>query len=306
MEKSMNHQIPEKKQFLTSAAWIIMLAVSMLPDAIFQEITGGRPAWLIWVKISLLAVLIGGSMILDRIRPLRNYIILILAIFAFEEAVSHIRVMSWWQDLFGEPADTFSAGMLSIQSGRLLVTFLMIGTLALLGYSKKDFFLTPGNLKAKIKPVRWLGFPKADPWTSFGGQFAIYISLGTLLFLILAGKPSLSAVKLTLPVIPMILLLAAMNAFSEEMTYRASLLAGLEPVLGYRQSLWITAAFFGIAHYFGVPYGIPGVIMASFLGWMMGKAMLETRGMFWAWLIHFLQDILIFFFMAMGTVVPGG
>jgi len=62
----------------------------------------------------------------------------------------------------------------------------------------------------------------------------------------------------------------------------------------------------GIGHYFGVPYGVVGVIMASFLGWMLGKAMLETRGFFWAWLIHFVQDVLIFTFMAAGSITPGG
>jgi membrane protease YdiL (CAAX protease family) len=105
--------------------------------------------------------------------------------------------------------------------------------------------------------------------------------------------------------LPMVLLLAAMNAFSEEMTYRASLLAGLEPTLGWRQSLWITALFFGLGHYFGVPYGPLGVAMSTFLGWILGKAMLETRGFFWAWFIHFLQDVLIFSFMAAGSIATG-
>ena len=48
------------------------------------------------------------------------------------------------------------------------------------------------------------------------------------------------------------------------------------------------------------------VVMAGLLGWLLGKAMLETRGFFWAWFIHFLQDVLIFSFMAIGSIVPGG
>ncbi len=54
------------------------------------------------------------------------------------------------------------------------------------------------------------------------------------------------------------------------------------------------AAFFGFAHYYGMPNGIVGVLMAGVLGWLLGKSMLETRGLFWAWFIHFCQDILIF------------
>jgi membrane protease YdiL (CAAX protease family) len=90
------------------------------------------------------------------------------------------------------------------------------------------------------------------------------------------------------------------------MTYRASMLATLEPVVGPLQALWNSALFFGISHYFGVPYGVVGVIMAAFLGWMLGKAMLETRGLAWAWFIHFIQDVLIFAFIAAGSIAPGG
>jgi hypothetical protein len=30
----------------------------------------------------------------------------------------------------------------------------------------------------------------------------------------------------------------------------------------------------------------------------MGKSMVETGGFFWAWFIHFLQDVVVFFFLA--------
>jgi hypothetical protein len=196
--------------------------------------------------------------------------------------------------------------MLGIQLGRLLVSLIVIGVLFSLGYRRRDFFLVPGRLRAPMKPVRWLGFPKPDPWTRFGGQFSIYISLGVLAFLILGGRPSWSSFVRAAPTLTMVPLLAAMNAFSEEMTYRASLMAGLEPAVGEQAALWSTAVFFGIGHYFGVPYGVVGVVMATFLGWMLGKAMLETRGFFWAWFIHLIQDVLIFSFMAAGSITPGG
>ncbi|HEY3310824.1 MAG TPA: CPBP family intramembrane glutamic endopeptidase [Anaerolineales bacterium] len=97
-----------------------------------------------------------------------------------------------------------------------------------------------------------------------------------------------------------------MNAFSEEMNYKASFLAVTHQILGKRQSLLVMAAYFGIGHYYGVPYGVVGVLMAAFLGWLLGKSMLETRGFAWAWFIHFLQDVLIFSFMAIGAVKAGG
>jgi membrane protease YdiL (CAAX protease family) len=106
--------------------------------------------------------------------------------------------------------------------------------------------------------------------------------------------------------LPLIVMLAAMNAFSEELNYRAGLLASLHDVVGTRHALAMTAVVFGLAHYYGVPYGAIGVVMAGFLGWLLGKSMLETGGFVWAWFIHFWQDLLIFAFMAIGAVVAGG
>ena len=96
------------------------------------------------------------------------------------------------------------------------------------------------------------------------------------------------------------------NAFNEEMTYKASFLSVLEDVVGKHQSLWLMAAYFGLGHFYGIPYGVIGVLMAGFLGWFLGKSMLETRGLWWAWFIHFWQDVLIFSFLAIGSIRPGG
>jgi hypothetical protein len=63
---------------------------------------------------------------------------------------------------------------------------------------------------------------------------------------------------------------------------------------------------FGIGHFYGIPYGVIGVLMAGFLGWWLGKSMLETRGLWWAWFIHFVQDVWIFAFAVVGSIVPGG
>ena len=47
---------------------------------------------------------------------------------------------------------------------------------------------------------------------------------------------------------------------------------------------------------------VPLHAVAIFMGWILGKA-LETRGVFWAWWIHFLSDLVIFVFIAL-TLVP--
>ena len=169
----------------------------------------------------------------------------------------------------------------------------------------KPFFLVKGDTSAEATPVKWLGI-KQERWNTLGRNFAIIISLGTLTFLVLAGRPSLNIVMRALPFLPAVLLAAVLNAFNEEMTYKASFLSVLEGAVGKHQALWLMAAYFGIGHYYGVPYGVIGVLMAGFLGWFLGKSMLETRGLWWAWFIHFWQDVLIFAFLAIGSIKPGG
>lgn len=283
-----------------------MLAVSLLPDILWHELAGGGAPWLFWAKIAFLAALVGVSFIWKPIRALRNFVVLLLAIYAGEKLVAQLTAMPVWQGWFGGDGASFAVSMAGIQIGRLLVSLLMIGVLLSLGYRRADFFLVRGQLDAPIKPVRWLGFPRPEPWTRFGGQWALYIGLGLLAFLIIGGRPSPQSFLQAAPMLPAVLVLAAMNAFNEELTYRSTLLAGLKSVVGPQQALWNAALFFGLAHYFGVPYGILGVVMSTFLGWMLGKSMLETRGFVWAWLIHFVQDVLIFSFMAAGSIKPGG
>jgi membrane protease YdiL (CAAX protease family) len=133
------------------------------------------------------------------------------------------------------------------------------------------------------------------------------LSLGLLVFVFAFGSlPSSGALRSVLPLIPFVFLFAASNAFGEEMIYRAPWLAALEGAVGPVHTLLMTAMYFGIYHFYGVPYGVLGVIMAFIPGWLMGKAMLETRGFFWAWFIHLWMDVVIFTFIALGSVTPGG
>ncbi len=71
--------------------------------------------------------------------------------------------------------------------------------------------------------------------------------------------------------------------------------AGLSETVLNRAICWWSAAIFGGVHFFGTPGGVLGVFMAGFMGWLLAKSVLETRGFGWAWFIHFLQDVVIMF-----------
>jgi membrane protease YdiL (CAAX protease family) len=195
--------------------------------------------------------------------------------------------------------------MLGTQLLRILVAFIMLVVMLVVKRRFVNFYLVKGDLAAEAAPIPVL-MTRPSSWKKLGIILSVCVTGGTLLFLILAGRPSLESLVAALPMVPMILLLAAMNAFSEEMNYRATILGASRDVISGSQSVMLAAVFFGIGHYYGVPYGIVGVVMAWFLGWLLGKAMIETKGFCWAWFIHFLQDVAIFSFMAIGSVTAGG
>lgn len=287
-------------------AWVAILA-SSLPPIILQELFHYTLSEELRVSIPGLIALAGFGLTFawQAVRPLRSFFGLLMVLVAAQWLVyTKVDQLPFYQDWLHNPS--FNVYMLAEQSLRLMVTLAVIAVLFVLKKKAGAFFLVKGDTSAPVEPVNWLGAKPGERWNTFGRNFAFFISLGTLTFLVIAGRPPLDIVIRAIPFIPAILLAAALNAFSEEMTFKASFLSVLEGPAGRSQSLLLMAAFFGIGHYYGVPYGIIGVLMASFLGWLLGKSMLETRGLFWAWFIHFWQDVLIFSFLAIGSITPGG
>ena len=293
---------PSQKPVLT-LAWVVTLAVSLLPDVLWQMFAGHTPVWVFPAKLALLAGLMVAGFFWRAARPLLVYCLMLLVLFLADLLRGRLEASALWQQWFGPG---FTNHMLSSQVLRVGVAGVMIAVLLLLRYRPRDFFLVKGDLNATVAPVRWLGIDKPMGWRRLGLISALCISGGTMVFLVIGGRPSLGSVAKALPFLPMVLVLAAMNAFAEEVSFRGALLAPLCNGVSQFQAVLLTGAFFGIGHYYGVPYGIIGVIMASLLGWYLGKCMVETKGFVWPWLIHFLQDVLVFSFMAIGAIVAGG
>lgn len=291
---------PSSRQ-LTILAWVTILLISTLPDIGWIELTGRIPTWLPSAKMSLLLVLALSTFIWQFMCPLRNFFLVMFAFFGLMALRTQID-FTWpaLQTLFGNTI--FDTQMQAEQTGKLVVALVMILTLLILGYQRRDFFLAQGNPRAPIEPVPLLGFPQADPWPRFGLQWGFYIAIALAVVQYLTLRPDGELMLKALPILPSILFYAALNAFNEEIIYRAPMLATLEPVGGSKQALWLSAYFFGIAHYFGTPGGLLGGLLSIFMGWILGKGMVETRGFFWTWWIHFLSDIAIFTFMTMSLL----
>lgn len=287
-------------------AWFVVLfsaSFKIIAQEIFHFQVSDNLKAVVTGLLLLLALLL--AFVWTALKPLRAFFALFLLLILTQWIV-YTRLDTLFLIEMALRNSSFEIYMPMEQALNLVVTLVIILFLLFLKRKPKSFFLAPGSLSAPAGAVKWLGIKQGDPWNPLGWILAGCISLGTLAFLVIAGRPSLAILPRMIPYIPVILLCAALNAFNEEMTYKASFLSVLENEVGKTQALLLMAAYFGILHFYGVPYGVVGVLLAAFLGWILGKSMLETRGMFWAWFIHFWQDVWIFSFMVIGSITPGG
>lgn len=286
-------------------AWPAMLLISLLPDILLKELTGSLLPWLFWVKNALLAAAILVGLAWKPLGSLRLFFSVVLALHLLEWGTDRLLNALHYQSWLAGAAP-FIQDVGSVQIARVLSAVGMVLVMLVLLGSPKRFFLVKGDLNARAGPIPLL-LTRPPVWHLLGPAIAGAMCLGLIVFIFILGHPpTMSGISQVLPLLPFVLLFAAANAFGEEMLYRAPWLAALETPIGPAHALLLTAVYFGFGHFYGVPYGILGCVMAFIPGWLMGKAMLETRGFLWPWIIHFCMDAVIFFALALGSVAPGG
>lgn len=214
----------------------------------------------------------------------------VLALLYFGVFRPEVLLNLWPAALVGNP---FVDAKLKYQIVTLMVALVVLAVTFVLAPANARRFYRLGDLRAPAEPIRWLGIGATDSWLKVGRSFAVIISLATGAFIyFMAQGQGLEAGHFIY--LPFVLLLAAMNAFTEEAITRLSVVTALDGLAARPVIYTISALVFGIPHYLGVPGGFIGVLMAGFLGWLLAKSVAETEGMFWAWFIHFLQDVIIF------------
>lgn len=280
------------------AAWAATLLVSALPAIVGAELLGGVPSWLWIAQLAIAVGLVVAALLVTRLRSLWRFGAVLAGLILLVRASALV-------DLGGAPlfgGTALDQRMQSEQVVKLAVAALMVALLLTIGLRRRSLFLAVGSLRAPITPVRWLGFPRPESWVKFGLIWGLGIATALVVVQWLLIRPEPADWAGVVPMIPGILVYATFNALSEEVTYRLPMLATLEPVVGPVSALWQSAALFGLAHYFGIPGGVFGAVVSIFMGWILGKAILETRGLLWAWFIHFLADVAIFTFLAVQLV----
>jgi len=162
-------------------------------------------------------------------------------------------------------------------------------------FRNKLRFLKIGKLNAPTERMMLLGVKKGENWKTIGLTFVAVISTVTLVYLITTYSGQLQHVSpiIVLWAVLFALPLAALNAFTEEIITRWTVAESLKDTLA-KYAPWVSAIIFGSVHYFGIPGGLTGSLLAGFLAWFSVKSIQQTGGMGWALIIHFVQDILIF------------
>jgi membrane protease YdiL (CAAX protease family) len=280
---------------LKVAAWIAMLVAGNVAAIVWRLVTQREePPWSLAVRFGAIAVLFVLAVSLPGLRPLRGYLLALIAVvvgFFLEDLVYHNGAVQAWI-----AAAPWRNPVIVSSAGKLIRVAVM--ALTVIGLNRQNLFLTIGTLNAPSR-VPFLG--KSVSWTVLGPILIVVFGVLVALYLTAAVKPQLGQLGRVIVLLPVIVVFAALNAFNEEFIFRSVPLARLAPAVGNEQALWITSLGFGLAHWFGNPRGPLGVAMATVAGLFWGKSMLETGGFFWAWLIHFIQDVVIFAFLIMST-----
>jgi len=288
------------KRTMILTAWAVMLAVSDLPDILVTTLGGAIPPWMLWAKAGFLAAFLVLTLAWKAIRPLWQYAVIFLVLFLSLSLTDLIRNTDWFQSSFNYVGVSFFTGYVAVFVLDIIVALLVLAALWLMKRDRKAFFFVKGQMDAPIEPIRWLGVKAGESWKAFGWIFAAVAALAVAIPTILGIAPSGETFLRALPLLPVVLLLAAVNAFTEEAYYRCSLLSTLHETIGKTHTLFLTVVYFGLEHWlYGSPPGLLGFLMVGFLAWLLGKAMLETKGFLWPWFIHFVPDAVIFFSYAL-------
>lgn len=276
---------------LFGTALLLVIIGPLMPRVAADLLLGETPVW-VWVgQFALTLTVTGLAFLTDGFRKLRTVSIGVLTVLLtrlyFEvgapDTVLGIEIVSPWSTVLDESIQ------LLIALGALVILFR-------LGYRRSDLFMRAGSPSRSCEPTWVVGLRTERSWYRAGVAVGVLL-LGPLVLFLLAGgatyefgtyPPTELAV-----LVPVILVVAAMNAFTEEAIFRAIPAAELTEAVGKSAALFLMSAFFGLAHYYGTPGGPLGVLMTGFLAWMLAKSMLETRGIAVAFVIHWLLDIAI-------------
>lgn len=276
-------------------AIISILIASILFDIIIKELVGFIPWWLTLIKFM---ILLGANILCIFAKSLRTflkYTAILTVIILSTIFTDFISATPLWKSAFDTNSfvGNFGSVILLKFIGIIPVIFLLL----FMFKPTKEFYLSKGDLSIKAEKISWLGISKDSiSWSKLSIISAVLISFGTILLTVftVTDISAFKGIDKLIRYLPLIVLFALCNSFCEGFIFRNAILGTLKMALPKKYVILIAAIFFGIAHYYGAPSGVVGVAMSGILGWYMCRSMYETKGFVSSWIIHFMQDIVIF------------
>lgn len=273
------------------AAWSGTLLMSRLPQIVLREGFDIEADWVsaVWVGVGVTLWLWGAR--LAVLRPLRPYFLVMTFLAALPAIDQTIRGSAIWDTLV--PAEAGAMTVLLLD--RLLLVTLAFVLLVLLiakGTSRRELFLRVGSMSAPSS----IHLPGRHglAW-SIVGPIALVILGGLTAALAFSTSPPVVPVAAALSLLWMAVAAAALNAFAEEVLYRAAPFSKLVSVIGGGNAVLLLAVWFGLGHFYGgIPSGPAGAFQAGLVALLFGSAMIETRGLAWPWILHFVIDLVIY------------
>lgn len=275
-------------------AWAAILIASDLDFVVAHPAGVSVSGSMRLVSAVLLAVLAMGIRPQGSSRHLRGFVLALAAMVAGDWLMVQVQARIEWFS---------TAPAAQAMFARVFLTFIPAGLMALTlvgsGISRRDLYLTRGDLRAPAV----LPMVRGAKWNAIALPLLIVISGGLLAQLWFSSHASRHFHPGVLLLgLPAACIFAALNAGCEEFRFRCLLLARGTRCVGATHALLATSFLFGVAHFFGHPGGFSGVLMAAFFAWIVGRSMLDCRGWGWAWLLHFVEDVLIFLMVLMTGV----
>jgi membrane protease YdiL (CAAX protease family) len=273
--------------------------ISRLPEIVAREALRVEVPWMAWAILGLTILLWLAARSVAVLRPFERFLAVMVLVNALIAGLPPLLESSIWQALV--PASTDS--MVTLLATRILYAALgvvVLGWASLLGASRRELYATVGRLDAPTTTRRKDG--SYLRWSRFGPVAFVLLMLLTVWFAF-PMLPETLDLGAAAPAIAVGAVAALLNAWWEEAAFRAGPLSMLQRAVGPGAGVLILALFFGLGHFYGgVPSGPMGLIATGAIAVLLGRAMIETRGLAWPVGLHFAVDLVIFTFLAIASV----
>jgi membrane protease YdiL (CAAX protease family) len=266
--------------------WTLILVLSPTSEIVFNLALGAVPTWLIAARIAVLGAVLALTVYARSLKVVQPFCIafLIQLVVVATTQVAHASAVYRWIEATG--------GFVSSEFFLSSTSLMVIVPALLWCWPQRDrFFLRSGHLAAPVAPFK-------VRWRTVAPIFAVVSALCAWAFVRYTG----AVVATPLAMIAGAVALAAVNALQEEFLNRNLFVGAVRPGFGPVQAVLASAFIFGIGHWNGLPAGVIGVLMTFVLGAVTATAMIQTRGMFWSWFMHFVPDCALFYFWGVGSV----